>query len=344
MLRLPTEVPGKRGFLGEIGYAISSAIALRNCRRELEWVEGQLKSEREERRERQMEVARQAIGDPTLDISVVLRAREVMAEIEDRRSRKAGAAAASESEIESVLAEREREATRYREQLAEVDKELADIARTLEPRERKLAEARRRAGELKGQLRVTDDRIKKVQAELISARGATSDPVEAEADLAALRAEREAIASEEPGLAERIAALEPEIAGLKASRAELDARRDEMVEREKEAQVRIGEKIAALRARKTVDDREVADVFRERNSALRELGETLHEERVPVLEPRLRGIDEHDAAIATLERRAIELKDKMLRVDHAAMWRGFTLLMFVIVGVVAAVTTILLTL
>jgi chromosome segregation ATPase len=191
-------------------------------------------------------------------------------------------------------------------------------------------------------LRLLDDGIKKVEADLIAARGPTTAPVELEADLAALRAERQAVAREEPELAGAIADLEPNIAGLKASRAELEARRDELIEVEREAQIRIQEKVAAIRARKAVDDREVADVARERNSALRELGEMLHEERLPLVAPRLRGVDQHDEAIATLERRAIELKDKMLRVDRRAMWRGFAFILVLAVLIGGSASALLL--
>jgi chromosome segregation ATPase len=330
MLRMPTEIPHRRGPLGGMVYAIGAALSLRSCRRELDTVEDKLKKEREERRERLMELARQAIADPDVDASVVMRAREILVEIEDRRSRKAGAAAASESEIDSVRAERERTAAKHREEVADVDDEIATAAKELEPLERRLAEARRRAGALQGQLRMVDARIKRVESDLLASRAVAGTPVELEADLAALRAERQAIAREQPELSDAIADLEPQIAGVKASRAELAARRDELVEMENASRLRFEERVAAIRARKAVDDREVADVARERNSALRELGEVLHGDRLAPLIPRLRGLDQHEEAIATLERRAIELKDKILRVDRATMWRGFALLGVVI--------------
>ncbi len=341
MLRLPTEIPERRGLLGAISYAVSASMSLRSCRRELDTVEGKLKKERDERRERLMELARHAIADPDVDASLVMRARDILNEIEDRRSRKAGLVAASETEIEAVQAERACAEAKHREDLAAVDREMADLMAELQPLERKLAETRNRGGELKAQIRLIDDRIRKVEADLVAARGATSAPVELEADLAALRAERHAVAAEEPELSRVITELEPEIAGVKASRAELTVRRDELLVAEKESRIRAEEKISAIRARRTVDDREVADVGRERNSALRELGETLHAERLPLLQPRLRGVDQHDEAIATLERRAIELKDKILRVDRATMWRGYALLGLVLVAACAATVAIL---
>ena len=338
-LRMPTEVPVSRGPLGEISYAVTASVSLRSAKRELASIEEQLKKERLGRRERLIELGRQAIGDASIEMPVVERARSAIIDIEDRRSRKAGRVAALDAELEAIESERKRRAEDQRKRVGAVQNDIEVVVADLEPIEKELATFRRRLGELKRAVRVLDQKLEKTEALLIEKKQPGDVPDQLEADMAALRAERDALAREIPQLEETITEMEPEIAGLKASKAELEAKLEELYEIEREASVRTREKIEAATARKAVDDREVADVARERQDALRELGASLHDLRPEVLAPRLRGIDQHDEAITTLERRAIELKDKILRSDKRAMVRGFVYLF--LIGLAAAVIAVL---
>ena len=121
--------------------------------------------------------------------------------------------------------------------------------------------------------------------------------------------------------------LEPAIASLVAARADLRARSARSQEQERKAVVRAGEKATAIKARRTVDERAEEELAEAQEEALRALGERLAVERPPELAARLRGIDEHEVAIATLERHHLELSELVRSVNRWALTRGLLVIL-----------------
>ncbi|HTM19187.1 MAG TPA: hypothetical protein VL172_01725, partial [Kofleriaceae bacterium] len=197
------------------------------------------------------------------------------------------------------------------------------------------AAARKKATALHENLATLDRKIADKKSSLVSIKGPRTDPQSLEAELAALRAEREGVAREEPEIAAELDDLEPKVASVQSARADADKRIATLRTEDQETRVRTDEKLHAVRARKAVEDRAVADADRDRDRALRELGERIAVERPPALTGRLRPIDTHDAAIAVLERRAVELAELVGGVDRAKLARGIAVLATAVLAVTA---------
>ena len=103
------------------------------------------------------------------------------------------------------------------------------------------------------------------------------------------------------------------------------------------AVVRTAEKITAARARKAVEERAKGELEREQEDALRGLGEKLNVERPLDLLPRLKPIEEHEVAIATLERRRVELGELVAGVDRWAFARGLLWIALLLGAIAAAI-------
>lgn len=338
--RRPT-LPRKRGLYGDVKYVFTVVFGVAGARRELTEVKTKLALERDHRDDYLLQAMREMIADPTIEVPLIARAREQLTRIEEDRSRKAGAAAAAEAEIESLLRARESErgenlATIHQHE--DVSKQIAD---KLAPLERRVAVAHKKAAKLQAALQDLDDKVAAKKASLVTVKGPKIDPAAVEADIASLLAERSDVGGEEPAIAADLDELEPKIASLKVARKDARGEIDKTNKAEAEAEIRTEEKLAAVRARKAVEDRAVLEADRARDDALRLMGEQLWIERPETLSARLRPIDEHDATIATLERRALELRELLGGVDWAAVVRGVGLML---VGVSLIATLVWLTL
>jgi hypothetical protein len=148
-------------------------------------------------------------------------------------------------------------------------------------------------------------------------------------------AERRSLAQEEPLVAAEIDDLEPAIAKLIAACGEARVKAARLEKEQGEAVARTAEKVAAARAQRVVDERAEAELAQAQEDALRALGERLGVERPPELAARLRGIEEHEVVIATLERRHLELTELLRAVDRFALVRGVVLLLAILVGLAA---------
>ncbi len=91
-----------------------------------------------------------------------------------------------------------------------------------------------------------------------------------------------------------------------------------------------------MRAGKVVDERAEAELLVAQEEALAALGEQLAEERPEELTLPLRSIEAHEVAIATLDRRHLELSELVRSVDRWAVARGVLWLLTLAVGVAAA--------
>lgn len=325
-LRRPQVVPRQRGLGGDVRYVFSALFRVTEARRELLIVNDKLETERAGRDQRLIQVARQAIADEEVTLAVVEQARDELGRVGEVRSKRAGVSAAAEAEIVALQRERGDESVDHVEQIKALEGEVADIIKRLEPLEKRAVVARKKATELQLTIDQLDDKIRKAKASLVSVKGPKGDPSAVEAEIASLRAEREAVAREEPPLAAELDELDPQIAALGAAQKEAARSIEDLHRREREAKERVDEMIEAVRARKAVEDRAVAEADRDRDEALKRLGERLSVDRPAVVAARLRPIDEHDLSIATLERRAFELGELVGGVDRAAIVRGVAVL------------------
>jgi predicted nucleic acid-binding Zn-ribbon protein len=340
-LRRPQVLPRRRGPIGDVGYVVRVLFKVTEARRELATVNRQIEAEREAREARLIKVARQAIADGDLELPVVERARDELAELEDARAVRAGASAAAEAEISTMQRRRSDESANHLDQVQALEGELADIRQRLEPLEKQAQKARNKAADLHDTLEAIDKKIAAARSSLVAVKG-SADPAAVEAEIASLRGEREAVAAEEPPLAAELDDLEPQIAALHAAQRESEKAIADIRERETSAEVRVAEEVEAVRARKAVEDRAVAEADRERDGALLRLGEALAVERPPEVTQLLRPVDEHDLSIATLERRALELSELVGGVDRAAVIRGSLLILAAVAAVVALALFLLL--
>ncbi|HTE51670.1 MAG TPA: hypothetical protein VK698_12540 [Kofleriaceae bacterium] len=334
VLRLPPTLPRRRGALGDLLYLYTAAVGSGRARRELTAAGRKLDAEKQARGRRLADLARLALADTALDDDVITAGREEVMDLEDRRSRCAGAAAGADAEISAL--EREREDEQKANGLARqvLRRTGTETDEKLEPLQRLLQAARRRAMRLQASLVDLDRRLTRLDERLTDM---TADQrATADANLASLRAEREAMAREVPEAAEEIDDLEPAIASLVAARADGRAAEARIEERERDGVARTAEKIAAVSARRVVDERAEAELAQDQEDALRALGERLAVDRPAELTSRLRGIDEHEVAIATLERRHLELSELVRSVDRWALVRGFLWLTVIAFGLATA--------
>jgi len=332
-LRVLPTLPRRRGVLGDIMYVHTAVFGVAGSRRELAAVEKKLSVEKKERERRLIDVARQAVADGELDSRTLEGGRDELLALEEKRSRRAGAIAAIDEEIATLERERDEERTRTRRSLDGLKREIQTILEKLEPLERKAQTARRKATRLRAQLAELDRRIEREEASL-PGETARDRGAEVESNIASMRADREEVAREEPVIATELDDLEPAIASLTSAKADAQSSASKLEAEEQAAVVRTAEKLTAARARKAVEERARAELERDQEDALRALGERLNVERPHDLLLRLKPIEEHEVAIATLERRRVELGELVAGVDRWAFARGLLYIAFTL-GAVA---------
>ncbi len=334
VLRLPPTLPRRRGPLGDALYIFTALFGVARANRELSAAARKLESEKQARGRRLADLARLAVADSELESETVVRGREEIIELEDQRSRRAGAVAAADAEVAALERERQDDKERRAQELDALRRELVEMDEKLEPLQRRVRSTRRRGFRLKETLGDLDRRLARAEKKL--GRLAEEHKAAAEAHLASLRAERQAMADEQPPLAAELDELDPAIAGLIASRADARERVARGEKEERDALVRTAEKVAAVRARRIVEERAEAELTHAQEEALAALGERLADERPDELRQPLRSIEEHEVAIATLDRRHIELTELVRGVDRWALARGVLWLLALAVGVAAA--------
>jgi hypothetical protein len=334
VLRLPPTLPRRRGPLGDVLYILGATFGVARANRELGSVVRKLESEKQARGRRLADLARLAVADSELESETIVRAREEIIELEEQRSRRAGAIAAADAEIAGLERERKDEKEHRAREMEALGRELAAMDEKLEPLHRRARATRQRGFRLRESMGELDRRLARSEKKL--GRMSKEQRAVAEANLASLLAERQAIADEQPSLAAELDELEPAIASLVASRADARKRIARSDKEERDALARTAEKVAAVRALKVVDERAEAELLAAQEEALGDLGEQLAEERPAELAMPLRSIEQHDMTIATLERRHLELSELVRSVDRWAVARGVLWLLALAVGVAAA--------
>jgi hypothetical protein len=334
ILRLPPTLPRHRGPHGDLLYVFTAIFGVARANREIASIDRKLEAEKQSRTRRLADLARLALADSDLESETLNRGRDEIMDLEDRRSRRAGAVAAADAAIAGLERAREDDNKERVQAQDALRREMAAMQEKLEPLQRRARATRRRGFRLQEALRALDRKVARAEAKL--SRLSDDKKATAEAHIAALRAERKAMADERPVLAAELDELEPAIADLVASGADARARAARMDKEESVAVVRTAEKVAAVRARRVVEERAEEELDEAQEEALAVLGERLAVERPPELGPRLRGIEEHEVAIATLERRQMELTELVRALDRWALARGVLWLLALTVAVAAA--------
>jgi chromosome segregation ATPase len=317
----PTPVHPKRGLAGDVRYTITVTLGVARARRELAAVDAQIAAERKARDETLAAIGADALADDQIHHGALAKAREELAAIEDERAAHAGTAAGAEAEMAAQRRDRERDAAKLAAAIAAGEAELAKISEQLAPLERDAQAARRRQNEVKETLASIDRSIAAAEASKVAVKK-KADPAAIAAEIATLRADRKSVEKDAPAIAAELDRLNPRIATLAADRAAVEKRLRDAREADQTAARRADDVCAAIAARKKVEDRAVEEAEHRRAKALFALGERLTLYRASGLGDRAKRVEERDVAIATAERRALELRDVVASVDRPAVVRG----------------------
>jgi chromosome segregation ATPase len=314
---------------------------VRRARRELLEAEDQITTLKAERASRLAELGRAAVSDDRFDQTAIRSSRDLLTDIEDRRSRHAGAAAAADAELDAIDRARQSQLNKLADEVAEAEADVQRLDAEIAPLERESAAARKRAAAVKETLSSIDTRIAAARASLVSVKGPQKDRAAVEAELATLRADRASVSRDEPAIAAELDALLPRIANLESQRADAQARITAARAGDAEARMRAEEQVTAVQARRRVENRAAADARTASERALIELGERLYVERPDDLTIKLGAVDKQDVSIATSQRRAIELRELIGSVDRAALARGIALWVAIVGAVITTVVLVL---
>ena len=334
-LRPEASLPRRRGPFGDMRYIFTVLFGVARARREVAAIEIVLAREKAERKERLVALGRAAVVSEKFAHPAMGPAREQLGTIEEERSRFAGQVAAADSELEHVKRERGKRSKQSAEEVSQLAADIAAIDKKLEPLEREALLARRRAADHKEQMAKIDARIAATEASLVSVKVAREDKPAIMAEIASLKADRESVRRDEPVIASQLDGLAPKIAALEATRDEKRRKLGELREREDDDQRRAQDLITAISAKRVVVERAQLDAETARDKALFGLAERLLIDRPSQLGRAFEPIDDIDLAIATRERRAMELREVLGSVDKGALVRGIAV-MLVILGAAAA--------
>lgn len=334
----------RKGAVGDLGYVFTVWFGRRRARRELAGVDAEITALKTARAARLADLGRAAISDDRFDQTAVRSSRDVLMDIEDRRSRHAGAAAAAEAELEAVSRTRESAINRLGGEIEAAEAEIQRLDAELAPLERDAAAARKRAAQVRDTLASIDARMTAAKASLVAVKGPKSDPVAIEAELATLRADRQAVARDEPAIAAELDGLLPRIASLQSTRSDAQTRITAARAAEEEATSRAVEQVAAVQARRRVEDRAAAEARSAGDRALIELGERLYAERPADLTLTLGAVESQDLELATVQRRGVELRELIASVERGPFARGVAWWVVILLVVAGGVVLVLRTL
>ncbi|MEZ4402205.1 MAG: hypothetical protein R3B06_19415 [Kofleriaceae bacterium] len=330
----------RAGPSGDVGYVFTVARRRPATRRELRRVEAALVGHRADRARHLIALGADAVAEPTLDSPELDAARDALAALEEERAARAGQAAAADADASAIRRSEKGEIARQTEAAAALEAAVAALTARLAPLAKDAQAVRRRGDELKALLARQDDQLRGLEARLVSTRGKV-DRSAIEAELATLRADRAAVAADEPALAAQLELLAPQIASLEAERATAQADLAAARTAVAAASERAADELGAVAASRRVIARGVAELEKQRDRALREVGERLAIERPATLAPALARLDEVDLTIATAERRALELRELLATVDRRALARGAAILVAIAAALAAVAWLVL---
>lgn len=323
--------PESTGIVGDVRYAFVVTWRLLRGRKELGKVNARLQAERAERARRLIEVARSAVGDVALEHPSLRAARDRLADLEDDRAKHD--AAAADAEEESRRADEEHEAARSGSAAHEAAlvKAIDTVEGRLRPLEEQIVETKKGLDDLRAQLGSIDRRTAALEKRITAGRK-PEERSTLEADLAAARAERQGLVIDEPKLITAVATLEPEADALRRERDRLRADLRQSKEDGAAEESRWAARASELRERRTVEETARREAEEARDAELQALGEILDRERPRELANKFRPADEHASAIASIERRILEIQDAAATVDRGALYRGIAVISVAIIG------------
>ncbi|MBS1122094.1 MAG: hypothetical protein H6Q90_4322 [Deltaproteobacteria bacterium] len=324
-LRTGAALRRKRGFGGDLRYVATVLFGVRRARLELVELEARQAIRQQSRHRHLVTLGRAAVTLDRFDHPALGPARERLAGIEEERSQHAGSVAAADSELTRVRRDREAKAKQYITDRANVEIDLADIARKLEPLEKEALQIGKRAAELRESLLRIEKTIAATEASLVAVRSQSVDRAGIQAELATLHADRMAVQRDEPKIASELDVLNPRIADLEARRIDARKRYADLERAEREDQRRAEELLAAIGAKRKVVDRAAGDAEVLRDKVLFELGERLFVDQPDDLGAQLAPIDVIDVELGTGERRSMELREILASIDKAKLVRGLAL-------------------
>ncbi len=335
-LRTVAALRRRRGVLGDVLYVATVALGVRGARRELARLETAQRRRHQERRKHLVILGRTAATSDAMAHPSLPTVRDQLATIEDGHARHRAHVGAADVELDRVKRERAEKASRHAAQLTTLDAAVIGLRATLEPLAQEHATVRRRAGDLRDQLRQLDAELADAAAALASPRSGKDDPAALRADLARRKADRAAVQRDEPGLAAQLDVLAPRIAALEGKLAEEEVRRAELVRADADDQRRTDDLLTAIGAKRKVLDGAADDAASERDRILFELGERLYVDRPAALVAQIAPIEAIDVDLGVGERRVMELREVLSTVDTRKLARGIAVVVLVLAAVVAA--------
>jgi hypothetical protein len=321
-LRIASMLRRKRGIAGDMRYVFTALFGVREARRELAKLEERQTLRQTSRKRHLVTLGRTAVTADAFDHPAVGKSRDALAAVEDERSKHAGAVAASDAELERVRRDRDAKSKHYATENAATATELADLVKKLEPLEKEAAGARRRATDLKDQLRKIAKQISDTEALLVSVKSEKMDRAGIQADIATLKADEKAVQRDEPAIAAEIDALEPRIAAMKGARTEAEKKQAELIKNEDEDQRRTTELYEAIGAKRKVVERAAAEAEAARDNVLFELGDRLYVDRPAILAAQMSPVDQIDLELGETDRRIMELREILSNIDRSKILRG----------------------
>lgn len=318
----PAAWPRRPGPLGDVRYVGTVLTGRMRARRVLARLGAADARARIERRQRLIAMARAAIGRDDLDVPAIDIAREQLANLEDGRSRSAGASAAADTaqhEVARRLADAEARSTA---RIGELERALAELVGEMAPVEKAQAEARARGAKLAEELAEIDRRIRDLDARATSLKHGDADRAAAAAERATARADRDAVARDEPAIKARLDELAPIVEQMLARRANLEAglagERGDLAT----ARAKAAADLAAIGAQRDAAEAARGDAEAARDEALLRLGNALALARPVALAADLAPLD---ALARDSEARGVaaaEQGDLLASTSRAAVARG----------------------
>jgi hypothetical protein len=336
-LRPAAKLRRKRGLVGDALYVITVVFGVRRTRVELADLEVRQQTRQQSRRRHLITLGRTAVVSDALDHPALTEAAAQLDGVEEVRSQHAGQVAAADAELDRVRRDRADAARAHATEIATIDADLADLAAKLEPLDKESAVVQKRADALRETLAGIARKIAATEASLVSVKGPRAEFSAVQAELATLKAERKSVERDEPIIAAELDTLNPRIAAIKAARQAGSERRAKLDADEADDKRRADELAEAIRAKRKVVDRAVADAEADRDRILFELGERLYVDRPAKLAAQLAPIDDIDVELADAERRIDELREILSNVDRQKLRRGAAVLAALVIAVAAVV-------
>lgn len=324
-----------RGLLRDVRYLFAGGLRLRRARRERDQLEHRLIEARARRARAVVALAAQAVSTASLEHPALDDARAELAILEHDHGDQARARAETDAAMFTLRRAHEAHGQARLAEITEHERTLAELATREAPLEREVARVRQRQADLAAELDRLD--AARSRAEAQRDRRPASERAAVDAELATGAANRAMVARDRPALDAELAALLPQLAAIEAARAEAQARLDTARTAFGSRAAQVDAELRTLASRRDLLARAGDDARGARGTRLAALGERLVLERPAILRGPIGELDELDVAIATDQRRLLDVDETIDGVDHRAMLRGVAVLLFGLAALLAVI-------